>query len=47
VGYEQVTRNLTVRSDVVIHNMLAVTAAAGGMGMVGVYNPESNDRYAS
>ena len=38
VGYEQVNRNLTVQSDVIIHNMLAVTSAGGGLGTVGVYN---------
>lgn len=43
VGYEQVNTNLTVQSDVLIHHMLAVTAAGGGMGTVGVYNPESNN----
>ncbi|RJE23291.1 Alcohol dehydrogenase GroES-like domain protein [Aspergillus sclerotialis] len=43
VGYEQVNRNLTVQSDVIIRNMLAVTSTGGGMGTVGVYNPESNN----
>ncbi|KAK4864663.1 hypothetical protein LT330_009658 [Penicillium expansum] len=43
VGYEQVNRNLTVQSDVIIRNMLAVTSPGGGMGTVGVYNPESNN----
>ncbi|RMZ03525.1 hypothetical protein D0860_06766 [Hortaea werneckii] len=37
VGYEQVNRNLSVQSDVIIHNMLAVTMTGGGMGTVGVY----------
>ncbi|CAI7577381.1 unnamed protein product [Penicillium bialowiezense] len=43
VGYEQVNRNLTVQSDVIIHNMLAVTSAGGGLGTVGVYNHQSKD----
>lgn len=43
VGYEQVNWNLTVQSDVIIRNMLAVTSTGGGMGTVGVYNPESNN----
>lgn len=43
VGYEQVNRNLTVQSDVIIRNMLAVTSTGGGMGTVGVYNQESNN----
>lgn len=43
VGYEQVNTNLTVDSDIIIHHMLAVTASGGGMGTVGVYNPESDD----
>lgn len=38
VGYEQVNRNLTVQSDVMTRNMLAVTSPGGGMGTVGVYN---------
>lgn len=42
VGYEQVNRNLTVQSDVIIRNMLAVTTTGGGLGTVGVYNRESN-----
>lgn len=42
VGYEQVNRNLTVQSDVIIRNMLAVTSTGGGLGTVGVYNRESN-----
>ena len=37
VGFEQVNRNLTVQSDVIIRNMLAVTSTNGGMGTVGVY----------
>lgn len=40
VGYEQVNRNLTVQSDVIIQNMLAVTSRGGGLGTVGVYMPE-------
>lgn len=43
VGYEQVNRNLTVQSDVIIHNMLAVTSTGGGLGTVGVYNHESGN----
>jgi threonine dehydrogenase-like Zn-dependent dehydrogenase len=43
VGYEQVNRNLTVQSDVIIHNMLAVTSTGGGLGTVGVYNAHSNN----
>jgi threonine dehydrogenase-like Zn-dependent dehydrogenase len=43
VGYEQVNRNLTVQSDVIIGNMLSVTSTGGGMGTVGVYNSESNN----
>lgn len=43
VGYEQVNRNLTVQADVIIHNMLAVTAAGGGMGTVGVYAPRAQN----
>lgn len=38
VGYEQVNRNLTVQSDVITRNMIAVTSTGGGMGTVGVYN---------
>ncbi|KAK3070655.1 hypothetical protein LTR53_010078 [Teratosphaeriaceae sp. CCFEE 6253] len=38
VGYEQVNRDLTVQSDVITTNMLAVTAPGGGLGTVGVYN---------
>jgi len=38
VGYEQVNRNLTVQSDVITRNMVAVTSTGGGMGTVGVYN---------
>ncbi|KAM0689288.1 hypothetical protein Q7P36_011365 [Cladosporium allicinum] len=41
VGYEQVSRNLTVQSDVITRNMLAVTSTGGGMGTVGVYNMDS------
>ena len=41
VGYEQVNRNLTVQSDVITRNMLAVTSTGGGMGTVGVYNMAS------
>lgn len=41
VGYEQVNRNLTVQSDVITRNMLAVTSTGGGMGTVGVYNMDS------
>jgi threonine dehydrogenase-like Zn-dependent dehydrogenase len=41
VGYEQVNRNLTVQSDVITRNMLAVTSVGGGMGTVGVYNMNS------
>lgn len=40
VGFEQVNRNLTVQSDVIMRNMLAVTATNGGMGTVGVYGHE-------
>ncbi|KAE8360315.1 hypothetical protein BDV27DRAFT_161797 [Aspergillus caelatus] len=43
VGYEQVNRNLTVQSDVIIRNMLAVTSTGGGLGTVGVYTQESNN----
>ncbi|KAJ6080036.1 hypothetical protein N7467_009789 [Penicillium canescens] len=43
VGYEQVNTNLTVQSDVIIRNMLAVTSSGGGMGTVGVYGAESNN----
>jgi len=43
VGYEQVNRNLTVQSDVITRNMLAVTSTGGGMGTVGVYNMESRN----
>jgi len=43
VGYEQVNRNLTVQSDVIIHNMLSVTALGGGLGTIGVYNGEGPD----
>lgn len=43
VGYEQVNRNLTVQSDVIIRNMLAVTSTGGGLGTVGVYTHESNN----
>jgi threonine dehydrogenase-like Zn-dependent dehydrogenase len=43
VGYEQVNTNLTVQSDVIIRNMLAVTSSGGGMGTVGVYGAESDD----
>jgi threonine dehydrogenase-like Zn-dependent dehydrogenase len=32
VGYEQVNRNLTVQSDVITRNMIAVTSTGGGMG---------------
>ena len=38
VGYEQVNRNLTVQSDVITRNMIAVTSTDGGMGTFGVYN---------
>ena len=41
VGYEQVNRNLTVQSDVITRNMLAVTSVGGGMGTVGVYSMNS------
>jgi threonine dehydrogenase-like Zn-dependent dehydrogenase len=41
VGYEQVNRNLTVQSDVITRNMLAVTSTGGGLGTVGVYNMDS------
>ncbi|KAJ9622252.1 hypothetical protein H2203_006470 [Taxawa tesnikishii (nom. ined.)] len=34
VGYEQVNRNLTVQLDVIIHDVVAVTAAGGEMGIV-------------
>lgn len=40
VGFEQVNRNLTVQSDVIIQNMMAVTSTNGGMGTVGVYSHE-------
>ncbi|CAG8931305.1 unnamed protein product [Penicillium salamii] len=43
VGYEQVNRNLTVQSDIIINNMLAMTSTGGGLGTVGVYNHQSND----
>lgn len=43
VGYEQVNRNLTVQSDVITRNMLAVTSTGGGMGTVGVYNMPGPD----
>lgn len=43
VGYEQVNRNLTVQSDVITRNMLAVTSTGGGMGTVGVYNMPASD----
>ncbi|KAE8141742.1 hypothetical protein BDV38DRAFT_279089 [Aspergillus pseudotamarii] len=43
VGYEQVNRNLTVQSDVIIRNMLGVTSTGGGLGTVGVYTRESNN----
>ncbi|RMY45533.1 hypothetical protein D0865_09849 [Hortaea werneckii] len=43
VGYEQVNRNLTVQSDVITRNMLAVTTPGGGMGTVGVYNMKSSN----
>ena len=38
VGYEQVNRSLTVQSDVITRNMIAVTSTRGGMGTVGVYD---------
>lgn len=38
VGYEQVNRNLTVQLDVIIHDVVAVTAAGGEMGIVCVYS---------
>ena len=40
VGFEQLNRNLTVQSDVIIRNMLAITSDNGGMGTVGVYTHE-------
>ncbi|RAH80137.1 zinc-binding dehydrogenase family oxidoreductase [Aspergillus japonicus CBS 114.51] len=43
VGFEQVNRNLTVQSDVILQNMLAVTAVNGGMGTVGVYSHGGHD----
>ncbi|PYI24797.1 zinc-binding dehydrogenase family oxidoreductase [Aspergillus violaceofuscus CBS 115571] len=43
VGFEQVNRNLTVHSDVILQNMLAVTAVDGGMGTVGVYSHGGHD----
>ncbi|RYP83252.1 hypothetical protein DL769_001448 [Monosporascus sp. CRB-8-3] len=43
VGYEQFDRNLTVAPATIIHNMLAVTSPGGGMGTVGVYNPNSGN----
>ncbi|RYP34408.1 hypothetical protein DL767_004277 [Monosporascus sp. MG133] len=43
VGYEQFDRNLPVAPATIIHNMLAVTSSGGGMGTVGVYNPESGN----
>ncbi|KAI7976264.1 hypothetical protein EIK77_010737 [Talaromyces pinophilus] len=43
VGYEQVNQNLTVQSDVIIQNMLAITSRGGGMGTVGVYVPEESN----
>ena len=43
VGFEQVNQNLTVQSDVIMRNMLAVTSTNGGMGTVGVYNHESSN----
>ncbi|RYP64516.1 hypothetical protein DL770_009181 [Monosporascus sp. CRB-9-2] len=43
VGYEQLDRDLTVAPATIIHNMLAVTSSGGGMGTVGVYNPESGN----
>ena len=43
VGYEQVNSNLTVQSDIIPSNMLAVTSTGGGLGTVGVYNPEGNN----
>lgn len=43
VGFEQVNRNLTVQSDVIIRNMLAVTSTNGGMGTVGVYTHEHDN----
>ncbi|RYO96018.1 hypothetical protein DL764_007555 [Monosporascus ibericus] len=43
VGYEQFNSNLTVAPATIIHNMLAVTSSGGGMGTVGVYNPETGN----
>lgn len=43
VGYGQVNRNLTIQSDVIIRNILAVTSTGGGLGTVGVYSRESNN----
>ncbi|KAK4508647.1 hypothetical protein PRZ48_002386 [Zasmidium cellare] len=42
VGYEQLNTNLTLQSDVILHNMLRVTSPGGGLGTVGVYNPRTN-----
>jgi threonine dehydrogenase-like Zn-dependent dehydrogenase len=41
VGYEQVNRNMTVQSDVITRDMIAVTSTGGGMGTVGVYNMQA------
>lgn len=43
VGFEQVNRNLTVQSDVIMRNMLDVTSTNGGMGTVGIYNHEHSN----
>jgi hypothetical protein len=37
-GFEQVNWNLTIQSDIIVRNMLAVTSTNGGTGTVGVYS---------
>lgn len=43
VGYEQFNRNLAVQADVIIHNMMAVTSAGGGMATVDVCAPRAQN----
>jgi threonine dehydrogenase-like Zn-dependent dehydrogenase len=43
IGFEQVNRNLTIQSDVIIRDMLAVTSTNGRIGTVGVYSHEHGD----
>lgn len=39
-GFEQVNWNLTIQSDIILRNMLAVISTNGDMATVGVYSHE-------